>query len=64
MLIQGARAIIMRNSKDNPPQDQIYNFARKLYEKKGFNITAVAIANKLARIAHACCRKKQAYQTV
>jgi transposase len=61
MLIQGARAILMRTYKNNIPQNRIYDFAAKLKEKKGFNVACVAIANKLARIAHACATKKQVY---
>lgn len=61
MLIQGARAILMRTYKGNAPQSSIYDFAIKLKEKKGFNVACVAIANKLARIAHACVTKKEVY---
>lgn len=61
MLIQGARAILMRTYKPNVPQNHIYDFAVKLKDKKGFNVTCVAIANKLARIAYACATKKQVY---
>ena len=61
MLIQGARAILMRTYKNNIPQNRIYDFATKLKDKKGFNVACVAIANKLARIAHACATKKQLY---
>ena len=61
MLIQGARAILMRTYKDNVPQNHIYAFASQLKAKKGFNVACVAIANKLARIAHACATKKQVY---
>ena len=51
----------MRTYKNNIPQNRIYDFAAKLKEKKGFNVACVAIANKLARIAHACATKKQVY---
>ena len=61
MLIQGARAIVMRTCKPNVPANSLYNFASKLKETKGFNVTCVAVANKLARIAHACVLKNQIY---
>lgn len=62
MLIQGARAVIMRTCKENPPQSPIYLFAAKLYERKGFNVACVAVANKLARMAYACVTKQQEYK--
>lgn len=61
MLIQGARAVLMRTCRDHVPQNRIYNFAVKLKETKSFNVACVAIANKLARIAHACATKKQTF---
>lgn len=61
MLIQGGRAILMRTCKKDVPQNSLYDFAIKLKAKKGFNVACVAIANKLARIAHACVTKKQVY---
>lgn len=62
MLIQGARTIIMRGCRINPPKDPIYAFAQKLYAKKGFNMAAVAVANKLARIAHAMVTQDRYYK--
>jgi transposase len=61
MLIQGARAIMMRTYKGSVPQNSLYDFALKLKATKGFNVACVAIANKLARIVHACATTKQAY---
>lgn len=63
MLIQAGRSIVMRSYKANPPADALYNFAAKLKKKgKKFNVIAVALANKLARIAYACVTKNIDYQ--
>jgi len=64
MLIQAARAIVMRTFKANVPQnDALYSFAQKLKQAgKPFNVTCVAVANKLARIAYACVTRTRAYQ--
>ena len=62
MLIQGARSIVIRGCKENPPQNSLYTFAQKLYERKGFNLASVAVANKLARVAYACVIKQEAYK--
>lgn len=62
MLIQGARSIVMRIFKKDCPDNKIYNFAKKLITVgKGFNLTCVAVANKLARIAFACVTKNEPY---
>ena len=52
----------MRGCKTNPPKDDpLYDFAKKLYEQKGFNVAAVAVANKMARIAHAIITRNRSY---
>jgi transposase len=62
MLIQGARAIIMRTFKPNVPRGALYAFAQKLLKRgKRFNVVCVAVANKLARVAYACITKNAAY---
>lgn len=62
MLIQGARAIIMRTFKPNVPQGALYAFANRLMKNgKRFNVVCVAVANKLARVAYACLTKNRAY---
>lgn len=61
MLIQGARTIIMRASRPNPPKHDIYDFAVKIRARKGFNLSSVAVANKIARIAYACVVKNTEY---
>lgn len=59
MLIQGARSVVIRASKDkaqeNLQEELLYQFVDRLKQKgKGFNVICVAVANKLARMAYAC----------
>jgi transposase len=62
MLIQGARSIVMRTYKPNVPHEDLYLFAENLkLAGKPYNVICVAVANKLARIAHACITKGIAY---
>lgn len=61
MLIQGARTVVMQAKTSKETNDKLVLFARKLLQNKGFNKTAVAVANKMARIAYAVVCKKEAY---
>lgn len=61
MLIQGARSVVMRARSAKESNDKLVLFARKMLETKGFNKSAVAVANKMARIAHAIISKQEAY---
>jgi transposase len=62
MLIQAARSIVMRTYKPNVPHEDLYLFAENLkLAGKPYNVICVAVANKLARIAHACITKGIAY---
>jgi transposase len=62
MLIQAGRSVVMRSCKANPPKDALYSFINRLKEKgKTFNVICVAVANKLARIAHACVMQNKEY---
>lgn len=55
MLVQGARSILMKavmlQKKAETIREPLIEFAMKLLEKKSFNTVAIAVANKLARIA-------------
>jgi transposase len=62
LLIQAARTVLLMASKSTTAQTSLIKWARKLLSRKGFNKAAVAVANKLARIAYACCRDKKFYQ--
>ncbi|WP_417904814.1 IS110 family transposase [Candidatus Tisiphia endosymbiont of Micropterix aruncella] len=61
MLIQGARSIAIRAKIQKDPTDHLVQWAKKLLERMSFNKAAVAIANKLARIAYVCVTRKCAY---
>lgn len=65
MLIQAGRSLLMRSYKTNQTSGAVSEFIERLKEKgKSFNVIAVAIANKLARIAYACLIKNRNYQLV
>lgn len=65
MLIQTGRSLLMRSYKTNQISGALSEFIERLKEKgKSFNVIAVAIANKLARIAYACLVKNRNYQLV
>lgn len=59
LLIHGARSAL-RCAGDKP--DHVLRWALKLQESKGFNIAAVALANKLARVAWAVLAHGRRYE--
>lgn len=65
MLVQGARSILMRavilKKKSEEITEPLIEFAMKLLEKKSFNMVAVAVANKMARIAWSMNRHDRDY---
>jgi transposase len=61
LLIQGARCLIMSASKMKEIKTPLMVWAYALYKRLGFNKASVAIANKLARIAHACVTQNVPY---
>lgn len=69
LLVQGARSILMhciKRSQQGLAQglclDAHLKWAWEKYQKLGFNKAAVALANKMARILHACETRAQTYQ--
>ncbi|WP_412708678.1 hypothetical protein [Candidatus Rickettsia kedanie] len=65
ILIQAGRSLLMRSYKTNQTSGALSEFIERLKEKgKSFNVIAVAIANKLARIAYAYLVKNRNYQLV
>lgn len=65
MLIQAGRSLLIRSYKTNKLQGALSEFIERLKEKgKSFNVIAVAVANKLARIAYACLIKNRNYKLV
>ena len=47
-----------------PHTDPLRSWAKKLIEKKPFKLVAVALANKMARIAFAILRGKTVYREI
>jgi transposase len=53
LLVHGARAVISALKRKPRPEQALRNWAKRLALSKGCNVAAVALANKLARIAWA-----------
>ncbi len=50
--------------RSKPHTDPLRLWAKKLIEKKPFKLVAVALANKMARIAFAILRGKTSYREI
>ena len=61
LLVVGARAVVFHGK---PHTDPLRMWAKKLIEKKPFKLVAVALANKMARIAFAILRSKTVYREI
>jgi transposase len=61
LLIVGAHAVL-RHRKGHT--DALRMWAKKLFEKKPFNVVAVALANKMARIAYAVLKAETSYRGI
>ena len=59
LLIHGARAVIRYADKHN---DRLRQWVTRLVERRGYNKAAVALANKMARIAWALVTRSERYQ--
>ena len=59
LLVVGAHAVLFHR---RPHTDPLRVWAKKLIEKKPFKLVAVALANKMARIAFAVMRDKMTYR--
>lgn len=65
MLIQAGRCIAIRAKVTKEPEDVLIKWAKqKFNEGKHFNVVAVGVANKLARIAHSVTINKTDYKAV
>ena len=62
MLIHGARSVLIAAKKSNH-NDYLRTWALNLEKRIGHNKAAVALANKIARIAWACWSKHTLYQS-
>jgi transposase len=58
-LIHGARAVLLHTSEKNKDENRAW--ARKLKDKKGMNKATVALAHRMARIAHSVLRTGKPY---
>jgi len=58
LLVVGAHAVLCHRK---PHEDALRSFAKKLMQTKPFKLVAVALANKMARIAFAIMRGKTTY---
>lgn len=61
LLIHGARSAL-RSAREKP--DRLLSWASKLSERRGFNVAAVALANKMARIIWALLAHDRVYVPV
>jgi transposase len=59
LLVHGARAVVSRAASK---RDRLSVWINRLRERRGFNRTVVALANKLARIGWAVLARNTAYQ--
>ncbi len=60
LLIHGARSVLRHAARQADP-DPLIRWALAVERRRGKNIAAVALANKLARIAWACLAKDRTY---
>ena len=58
LLVVGAHAVLYHRK---PHEDALRSWAKKLIQTKPFKLVAVALANKMARIAFAILRGKTTY---
>src|SRR5450432_3372292 len=61
LLVVGAHAVLFHRKRHTDP---LRMWAKKLMEKKPFKLVAVALANKMARIAFAILRGKTTYREI
>ena len=61
LLVVGAHAVLFHRK---PHTDSLRMWAKKLIEKKPFKLVAVALANKMARIAFAILRSNTVYREI
>jgi transposase len=61
LLVVGAHAVLFQSK---PHTDPLRMWAKRLIEKKPFKLVAVALANKMARIAFAILRGKTVYREI
>jgi transposase len=60
-LIHGARSSLRYAREKKGPQGRLQVWARSVADRRGYNIAAVALANKMARLAWAVCREEKTF---
>jgi len=61
MLIHGARSALRAGSMTNTPDD-LRTWALSIARRRGFNVAAVALAKKLARVCWRVCRDQRPFE--
>ena len=61
MLIHGARSALRAGSMTDTPDD-LRTWALSIARRRGFNVAAVALANKLARVCWRVCHDQRSFQ--
>ena len=61
-LIHGARALLI--FCDKRPDDALCRWASRIKQRRGINIAAVAVANRLARLAWVLLQKREMYRSM
>jgi transposase len=64
LVVQGSRSLVLsiRNKKQIPPDDRLGQWVRKNPQTKGFNKTAIAVANKNVRVMWAILARNEEYR--
>jgi transposase len=62
LLIHGARSVLLHAKKATASRDRLRTWALERERARGHNKAAVALANKLARIAWAVWRRERAFE--
>ena len=63
LLIHGGRSLLLA-AKRKPGEDRLRHWALRIEDRRGYNKAAVAVANKLARIAWAVACENRCYRTL
>lgn len=61
LLIHGARAVLL-SARRRTDRHRIHTWVLELEARRGHNVSAVALANKIARIAWATWSREQDYR--
>jgi hypothetical protein len=62
LLIHGARAVLLHAKKPGVPRDRLRRWVLDREDQRGHNKAAIAVANRLARIAWSVWRNEGTYE--